>query len=170
MAYNTFIPVYRPTDGALHFLLPSGHGGIGLLSADLKTEVWTHKPYYDTPTRMALTDVDGDGQLDVGYEEARDGWFVCRELWSGKEKWRLKLDGRGYGPAIAADFDGDGRGEFFLGNLCIGQNAEGQGEIRWRAPVATGGWPLVADVDGDGLGELILPGSPVRVLKAAPKP
>jgi hypothetical protein len=114
-----------------------------------------------------MIDVDGDGRLEVGYEERRDGWFVCRDLWSGREEWRLQLAGKGYGPVISADIDGDGRGEFLIGNNCLGTNAQGEGEIRWQAPVSAAGWPAIADLDGDGQGEIIMPGGDglVRVLQ-----
>jgi len=117
----------------------------------------------------AAAHIDGDGRLEVGYEEKRDGQFVCRDLWTGKEEWRLELDGQGYGPALSADFDGDGKGEFLIGPYCIGTDAKGQGRIHWRVRLPVGsGWPVIADLDGDGLGEIIMPGSDgvIRVLKA----
>ena len=101
--------------------------------------------------------------------EKRNGWFVCRDLWTGAERWRLKLDGKHFGAVITADFDGDGKGEFLVGGYCIGTDAKGQGTIRWRLdPPGKSSWPAVADLDGDGRGEIILPGSDglVRVLKA----
>jgi len=160
MAYNSFTPVYRQGQQKPDFLIPLGHGGIGLIGNDLKTEIWTHKPYYDTPAKLAMIDADGDGRLEVGYEEKRDGQFVCRDLWTGKQEWRLKLDGRGFGPAISADFDGDGKGEFLIGGYCIGTDANGQGQIRWRLRLPVGsGWPAIADLDGDGLGEIIMSSS-----------
>jgi len=170
VAYSSFTPVRASGRMKPHFLLPLGHGGIGLLGPDLRTEVWFHKPYYDTPQKVGLIDVDGDGRLEVGYEERRDGWFVCRDLWTGREKWRLKLPGAGYGACISADFDGDGKGEFFIGDCCLGTDAEGRGQLRWRAGYGAP-YPLVADLDRDGRGELILPGSDgrLRVLKARPR-
>ncbi|NOX55985.1 MAG: VCBS repeat-containing protein [Planctomycetes bacterium] len=170
VAYSSFTPVRASARMRPHFLLPLGHGGIGLLGPDLRTEVWFHKPYYDTPQKVGLIDVDGDGRLEVGYEERRDGWFVCRDLWTGQEEWRIKLPGAGYGACITADFDGDGRGEFLIGDCCIGTDAEGRGQLRWRAS-HWAPYPLVADLDGDGGGELILPGSDgrLRVLKARPR-
>jgi len=167
VAYNSFIPLYRNDEQVPHFLVPLGHGGIGVLANDLRTEIWFHKPYYDTPQKVGIIDVDGDGRLEVGYEERRDGWFVCRDVWSGKEEWRLELAGKGYGPVITADIDGDGRGEFLIGSNCLGTNKQGDGEIRWQAPVSAAGWPAIADLDGDGQGEIIMPGGDglVRVLK-----
>ena len=171
MAYNSFIPIFKPGESRPHFLVPFGHGGVGLLANNLQDEIWTHKPFYDTPAKIGIVDVDGDGRLEAGYEEARSGWFVCRDLWSGTEKWRLKLDGQGYGPAITADFDGDGKGEFLIGDYCIGTDEEGQGKIKWRTNLPNGGWPAIADLDGDGLGEIIVPGGDgkVRIFKAATK-
>jgi len=172
MAYNSFIPIFKPGENRPHFLVPLGHGGVGLLANNLRDEVWSHKPYYDTPAKVGMVDVDGDGRMEVGYEEKRAGWFVCRDLWSGAEKWRLKLDGQGYGPVITADVDGDGKGEFLIGDYCIGTDDKGQGQIKWRMkPAFSSGWPAIADLDGDGLGEIIVPcgdGS-VRVFKAAAK-
>jgi len=120
------------------------------------------------PQKVAIVDVDGDGRLEAGYEYQRDGNFACRDLWTGKEEWRLKLDGAGYGPAISADVDGDGKGEFLIGDYCLGTNAQGKGEVRWRSGILATGWPIIADLDGDGLGEIIMPGSDglVRVLEA----
>ena len=169
MAYNSFTPVYRSGQDKPDFLVSLGHGGIGLLAHDLKTEIWTHKPYYDTPAKVAVIDVDGDGRTEAGYEEARGGQFVCRDLLTGAEEWRLTLDGQGYGPALSADFNSDGKGEFLIGNLCIGTNAQGQGEIIWRMPVSASSWSAIADIDGDGQGEIIIPGGDgqVRVLTAS---
>lgn len=171
MAYNSFIPIFKPSESRPHFLVPFGHGGVGLLANNLHDEVWSHKPYYDTPAKVGMVDVDGDGRMEAGYEEARSGWFVCRDLWSGVEKWRLKLDGQGYGPAITADFDGDGKGEFLIGDYCIGTDNQGKGVIKWRTNLQNGGWPAIADLDGDGLGEIIVPCSDgtVRVFKASAK-
>ena len=168
MAYNSYTPLLDPT-GKLRFFVSLGHGGVGLLEDDLTTEVWSHKPYYDTPARVAIIDVDGDGRLEAGYEESRSGWFVCRDFHSGRERWRTRLDGAGYGTPISADFDGDGKGEFLIGNVCLGADASGHGQVRWRSPAAAG-WPAVADLDGDGQGEIILPSGEglVRVLKAGP--
>lgn len=169
MAYNSFIPIFKPGESRPHFLVPLGHGGVGLLANNLQDEIWSHKPYYNTPTKVGIVDVDGDGRTEAGYEEARSGWFVCRDLWSGAEKWRLKLDGKGYGPAVTADFDGDGKGEFLIGGYCLGTDDRGQGKIKWRANLPNGGWPAIADLDGDGLGEIIVPGGDgtVRIFKSA---
>lgn len=168
MAYNSFTPIYRPGAVKPDFLVPLGHGGIGLLANDLKTEIWTHKPYYDTPAKIAIIDVDGDGRTEAGYEEQRNGQFVCRDLLTGAEEWRLKLDGQGYGPALSADFNSDGKGEFLIGNLCIGTDAQGRGKILWRMPVSASSWSAIADVNADGRAEIIIPGSDgqVRVLAA----
>ena len=168
MAYNSFIPIFKPGESRPHFLVPFGHGGVGLLANNLQDEIWSHKPFYDTPAKIGIVDVDGDGRMEAGYEEARSGWFVCRDLWSGAEKWRLKLDGQGYGPAITADFDGDGKGEFLIGDYCIGTDDQGQGKIKWRTNLQNGGWPAIADLDGDGLGEIIVPGGDgtIRIFKA----
>ena len=67
--------------------------------------------------------------------------------------------------------DGDGKGEFLIGDYCIGTDEQGQGKIKWRANLQNGGWPAIADLDGDGLGEIIVPGGDgtVRVFKAAAK-
>lgn len=39
MAYNSFIPVYKPDESRPHFLVPLGHGGIGLWANNLQDEV-----------------------------------------------------------------------------------------------------------------------------------
>jgi len=167
--YSSFTRLYKQGQSKPHFLIPLGHNGVGLIAGDLRTEVWSHKPGYDTPQKVGMVDVDGDGRLEVGYEEKRDGWFVCRDLWTGGEEWRLKLEGAHFGSAITADIDGDGKGEFLIGGYCIGTDAKGQGTIRWRLDLsAKNSWPAIADFDGDGLGDIVLPGSDglVRVLKA----
>ncbi len=157
LAYNTFVPVVRRGEREAFFLVVLGHGGVGLLRPGFTRPVWLDTPYYDTPYKVGLVDVDGDGRLEVGYEEARNGWFVCRDAWSGRVRWRLKLPGAGYGACITADFDGDGRGEFFLGDCCIDVDQRGKPRILWRTGRLASAMPLVADVDGDGTGELILP-------------
>ena len=69
---------------------------------------------------------------------------------------------------LIPDFNSDGKGEFLIGNICIGTDTDGQGKILWRMPVSASSWPAIADLNGDGLGEIIIPGSDglVRVLTA----
>jgi len=78
---------------------------------------------------------------------------VCRDMWTGEIEWELELPSPPNGPVIAADVDGDGKGEFLTGWWCIGTDTAGRGEIRWQSPVYLG-WAIIADFDGDGLGEI----------------
>ena len=154
LLYHSFSPVYRAeTDDKPHWLISLGHGDLGLLNPDPTAGVWKEELGYDVPDRIGLVDVDGDGALEVGYTVRNSPVFKCRNLWTGEVKWELTLPGPIYGPVIAADVDGDGKGEFLGGSYCLGTNAEGKGELRWQSPVSLG-WAIIADLDGDGFGEL----------------
>ena len=156
--YNSFCPLYE--DGKSdrpHWFAPLGHGIFGLMDPDPSTGAWREELGYDTPTKAGLVDVDGDGVIEVGYAALNSKTFTCRNLWTGEVKWELPLPNAPNGPVISADVDGDGKGEFLVGTYCIGTNAAGQGEIRWRAPVDLG-WAIIADFDGDGQGEIACAG------------
>ncbi len=152
--YNGFTPVYRTDlDERPHWLVHHGHGRFGLVGPDPRQGLWHEEAGYDSPDRIGLVDVDGDGVMEVGYALRNSTIFCCRDLWSGTTKWTMELPAPPTGPVITADVDGDGKGEFLVGHWCIGTSAAGTGEIRWTSPVPFG-WAIVADFDGDGLGEI----------------
>ena len=152
--YNSFCPLYEDRETKKpHWFSPLGHGIFGLMNPDPTTGTWREELGYDTPPKAGLVDVDGDGVLEVGYAALNSTTFICRNLWTGEVKWELPLPSAPNGPVISADVDGDGKGEFLLGTYCIGTDAAGRGEIRWRAPVDLG-WAIIADFDGDGQGEI----------------
>ena len=152
--YHSFCPVFKTPDAPRpHWLTALGHGTLGLCDPEPSQGAWRHELGYDTPEKIGMVDVDGDGRMDVGYAPARDPVFRCRDLWTGAVKWELKLPSTVAGPVLAADVDGDGKGEFLVSRYCIGTNAEGKGEIRWTSPHAFG-WGIIADFDGDGRGEI----------------
>jgi len=154
MLYNSYCPVYRnPEDTEPHWFVPLGYGTFGLMNPEPTDGPWREELGYDVPPRVGLVDVDGDGVMEVGYAAQNDPVFKCRDLWSGEVKWELELPQAPNSPVIAADVDGDGKGEFLVGQYCIGTDADGRGEIRWEAPVPLG-WAIIADFDGDGKGEI----------------
>lgn len=154
LLYNSFCPVYRTPDAeSPHWFVPLGHGRFGLMNPDPSTGPWRVVAGYDVPTKVGLIDVDGDGELEVGYALRNSRTFVCRSLWTGEVKWELELPSAVSGPVLVADVDGDGKGEFLVGFYCLGTDAEAKGELRWRAPVYLGS-AIIADLDGDGVGEI----------------
>jgi hypothetical protein len=165
--YNSFCPVYRsPADSEPHWFSPLGHDRFGLMNPDPVTGPWREELDYDVPPRVGLVDVDGDGVMEVGYAPLNDPVFRCRDLWTGTTKWELRLPEAPNAPVIAADVDGDGKGEFLMGRYCLGTDAAGQGQIRWESPVPLG-WAVIADFDGDGLGEIACPAAGrICILKA----
>lgn len=152
--YNTFCPLFeQANDSSPHWLVTAGFGSIGLMKPNPEFGVWQEELGYDFPPNVAMVDVDGDGSLEIGYAPLNDNRFVCRDPWSGKVEWTLPLPSAPNGATISADFDGDGRGEFYCSPYCIGTDKDQRGEIRWTSPVALS-WPIVADFDGDGRGEI----------------
>lgn len=152
--YNTYCPLRKnPQDPKPHWFVTAGFGPFGLINPDLGTGVWKEDLDYDVPINVALVDVDGDGELEAGYAAINDTKFICRDVWTGDVEWTLNLPSPPNAATITADFDGDGKGEFFTGHYCIGVDKEGKGEIRWQSPIHIT-WPIVADFDGDGQGEI----------------
>lgn len=153
--YNTYCPIFaRPADSRPHWFVIGGFGPFGVMSPDPTQGIWRVDLGYDVPPKIGLVDVDGDGQMEVGYAAENDRTFVCRDLWTGAVEWELELPLPSNSPTYAADVDGDGKGEFLTSAFCIGTNAQGQGELRWHAPSAMG-WGAIADFDGDGFGEIV---------------
>lgn len=165
---NTFCPLYASPDAPRpHWLVTGGFGPFGVMNPDPTDGLWRVDLDYDVPPRIAMIDVDGDGRLEVGYAAGNSDTFICRDAWTGDVEWTVQLPYAPNSPALTADVDGDRKGEFLIGAFCIGTDDQGQGELRWKSPVAAG-WCAIADLNGDGMGELICPGSGVvRVLGAA---
>lgn len=169
LLYHSFSPVFAAaTAEKPHWLITLGHGELGLLNPDPTTGVWKETLGYDMPERVGMVDVDGDGVMEVGYAVRNRPVFKCRDLWTGKVEWQLRLPTPVYGPVLTADVDGDGKGEFLAGSYCLGTNTAGAGELRWTSPVSLG-WSILADFDGDGYGEIAVPvQGGIRVLKGNP--
>lgn len=167
IAYNSLLPVFQKESRLPSYLIMSGFGGIGFFQDDFITSYWYQDLEYNMPAKVAVVDVDGDGSLEVGYENNKDGLFICRDIWSGKEKWKIKLPGRGFWPVISADFDGDGKGEFLVSGHCLGTDSNGNGEVRWKLKTPNSPFPIIADFNGDGIGEIVTTHSDgtVRILK-----
>lgn len=156
--YNTVCPVYRrETDEQPHWFVPLGFGRFGLMNPEPTTGIWREEVGYDVPTKVGMIDVDGDGAMEVGYALQHSTSFVCRDLWTGDVEWELQMPTPLGSPVLAADVDGDGKGEFLAGWYCIGTDDAGRGEIRWQAPCYMGS-AIIADFDGDGRGEIACPG------------
>jgi hypothetical protein len=158
--YNSYVPVFEtPEADKPHWLVPlGGYGSFGLMCPDPHEGVWMEDPGYDVPKKVGVVDVDGDGVAEAGYVINNSATFCCRDLWTGAARWEVALPEPPNSPVMAADVDGDGKGEFLVGRWCIGTDDAGQGEIRWISPVAMG-WAVIADFDGDGLGEIACGGS-----------
>lgn len=130
-----------------------------------------------------IADVDGDGRGEVvvgapaGTKDAGSGQV---ELWSPARGERLAIvsgDGPAFGVAVArlGDVDGDGVGDFAVGEAPILRNAAAQGRVvvvsgrtRERLRVLVNDVPgvwfgaalaAVGDVDGDGRGDLAVGGN-----------
>jgi hypothetical protein len=157
--YNTYCPVYEnPTAKRPHWMVTAGFGPFGLMKPDPLEGIWKVNLDYDVPPKIGMVDIDGDGRMEVGYAALRDTTFVCRDMWTGEIEWELELPAPPNSPVLAADIDGDGKGEFLTGGCCIGADDSGKGVLKWGAPVALG-WGLIADFDGDGKGDIACQGS-----------
>jgi hypothetical protein len=152
--YNTFCPIYRSAnDDRPHWFVTAGFGPFGMMKPDPREGYWREDLDYDVPSNIALVDVDGDQSLEAGYAAMNDNTFVCRDVWSGKVEWTLRLPHAPNGVTLTADFDGDGKGEFLTGPFCVGLDAQGKGSLRWQLPRSIAS-PLIADFDGDGRGDI----------------
>jgi hypothetical protein len=165
--YNTFCPVFENAKATRpHWMVTAGFGPFGMMKPDPLEGIWKENLDYDVPPKIGMVDVDGDGRMEVGYAALRDTTFVCRDMWTGEIEWELELPAPPNSPALAADVDGDGKGDFLIGGHCVGTDANGKGVLKWGAPVAIG-WGLIADFDGDGKGEIACQASGrVAVLRA----
>ncbi len=157
---NSFVPVFRaPQSAEPHWFVPMGsHGPVGVMSPSTSEALWVEEFGYDVPAKVGVVDIDGDGILEVGYAAQRSTRFRCRDFWSGEVEWELDLPQPVSGPVLAADVDGDGRGEFLIDRFCVASDGEGSGAVMWEAPVSLS-WAIIADFDGDGRGEIACPGA-----------
>ncbi|MBE7491440.1 MAG: VCBS repeat-containing protein [Planctomycetes bacterium] len=110
--------------------LALGGHNIYLLKADDGTELWSHAVSGGLDRGMAVCDADGDGDDDLIYNEGKS--VVARDLKTGAETFRHDCGfGKGMweklsSAPLVADFDGDGRLEYFA--VCGSGTSENQGK------------------------------------------
>jgi outer membrane protein assembly factor BamB len=68
---------------------------------------------------VALTDLDGDGKLEVLAADSSTGTLFCLDA-AGKPKWTFKLPNSTDSPPAVADVDGDGKPEVVVGTMMLG--------------------------------------------------
>jgi len=166
--YNTFTPVFKKlSDNSPHWFVKGGYGAFGVMNPDFTSGIWRVDLGYDGPPSVGIIDVDGNGTLEAGYAAIQSRDFICRDFWTGNIEWELELPYPPNSPCLTADVDGDGKGEFLIGNFCIGVDEHGKGQLRWQSPVGMG-WAVIADFDGDGDGEIACArGGGIAVLNSA---
>jgi outer membrane protein assembly factor BamB len=115
-------------------------------------------------TRPAITDVDGDGALEVVAATTEDA-LVAFDAGTGAEEWRVPLSTYGYGPPTVANVTPAPGPEVVASDIDGGVVvARGNGSVAWRFDANATDWagpvvwdaPVVDDVDGDGRPEVVV--------------
>ena len=88
------------------------------------------------------------------------GWLHCREVETGKQRWRYRLGGLTNDPATC-DIDGDGQDEIIItgsdGCVVALRDAGGRPEVLWKVGLGMpAGAPILGDVNGDGASEILV--------------
>jgi hypothetical protein len=133
--------------------------------------------YYEGgPDNLILTDVDGDGNLDIAIGNgdagligpAADGHVIYLLLGNGDCTFQgapfynfgaPTIVARGHTRMAVADFNSDGKPDVLMndeyGQLYLATN-QGNFQFQTSSPVSSGfGYPVAADINGDGKQDLI---------------
>jgi serine/threonine protein kinase/outer membrane protein assembly factor BamB/tetratricopeptide (TPR) repeat protein len=106
-----------------------------------------------------LTDLDGDGHLEVVIDLPWEKQLLLLTGSTGEERLAVELQVRATTPTVSADVDGDGRPELFHGSFNgIIRRISSTGEVVWRrrySVASMDGTPKLHDVTGDGRLELL---------------
>jgi len=127
--------------------------------------LWKHKssggPF---DASVALTDLDGDGNLEVLAADSSTGDLFCLDG-SGQLLWKYKLPSSTDSPPAVADLDGDGKPEIVVGTMTAGDrigrvivlNPRTRREI-WSTKIAghVQSEPVLVDLNGDGKLDVIV--------------
>ncbi len=152
-------------DGRPELLLANANGSIDVLrAAPGGFAAATTIPIPATSAgqvRFAVTDLDGDGWVDVVSDDGRVQFGVDGSQWAAGPQLLPLL---GDAEVAAGDFDGDGRIDVALAgsNTPVCAVYRGLGNRSFAAPVnlpmpsGTTAWLLVEDLDLDGRSELVL--------------
>lgn len=134
-------------------LYPNGQGRGGG-----HEDLWTFNILHYTNSSPALSDLDGDGGLDIVLGSWHEGLFALDGA-NGSVLWMVTMTSttNGSAPAIA-DVDGDGKPEVVFArtdSLLVFQGETGA--MLWKVPVEGDlvMSPCAADLDGDGRPEVV---------------
>ena len=136
--------------------LPMGNGPDW---PDALWSVYQDAPEWRTGSEVVFRDEQRPGHWCVVWPDNL-GILHCREVETGKERWRWKLGGLTPSPAIA-DVDGDGRDEIVVsggdGKVIVLRDAKDRPEVVWETSLGMpAGGSIVADVNGDGKSEIVV--------------
>ena len=153
-------------DGTLEIALPVAGcpwlgepGGTFVVNGEDGSVVWINRAYDYSYRSPALTDVDGDGRLDLIDGDSDSAVAVAYRGRDGAVLWATPLAGSAWasGPLVVADIDGDGQTEALAGSdagLVALEAATGR--IEWVYPmVRVRGEAWLADLNGDGNAEIL---------------
>ncbi len=113
---------------------------------------------------VLLTDLDGDGKLEVLSADSATGTLFCLDP-KGKVVWKHKLPSGTDSPPSVADIDGDGKPEIVVGTMMAGDKHgrlvcidHAGRKAKWtaRVPGHVQSEPALIDLDGDGTLDVVV--------------
>ena len=147
-------------DGILDVVVLTTNGDLFVLSGDNGSLIWRYHISLWQPHVIAaptIYDVDNDGEYEIFTGGA--GFFVALNS-SGKEIWRISIDGDAYSFPAVGDIDNDGFVELVFGttNKTLYVVSPYNGAVLWTVKIngKVRASPSLADIDKDGYLDIVV--------------